>query len=306
MNKETMKPNFYTNQLTDDYIETVKANQDIDAVYQLLGTQFNSAESNNSIVNWEATYPGPSSYIRECIAIGTFIIGYCVLGFLKPDGANLIPSLDFEYFLSITTSLIMAYATWSAFSGFIYYYRFNENCIAVKRYKNEPEINYKIARITGWVCSIICIVLALFFGPMIFIGAGGFALASFAMTGMKRKPYYQIAPYNSILYIQKIKKESEISLIIKKQVFREDNNNIYVYEMISSVSLYLYDHEKMDEVINLINKKVGYDVEYFESEDDESSVNLQKKSRELGTPLNRVTINKETLEMTHDIFTADV
>ncbi|MGR5152600.1 hypothetical protein [Photobacterium swingsii] len=141
MNKETMKANFYTNQLTDDYIETVKANQNIEAVYKLLGTQFNSVESTHNRVNWDATDTSPSSYIRECLAIGMFIIGYCSLGFLKPDGANLIPSLDFEYFVS---------------------------------------------------------------------------------------------------------------------------------------------------------------------EDDESSVNLHKKSRELGTPLNRVTINKETLEMTYDVFTEDV
>ncbi|MDO6541986.1 hypothetical protein [Photobacterium sanguinicancri] len=56
---------------------------------------------------------------------------------------------------------------------------------------------------------------------------------------------------------------------------------------------------------DIINKKVGYDVEYYETEDDESSVNLHPKSRKLGTPLNCVTINKETLEMTHDVFNED-
>ncbi|KMV28311.1 hypothetical protein AB733_24490 [Photobacterium swingsii] len=82
--------------------------------------------------------------------------------------------------------------------------------------------------------------MAIAFSPLIFIGAGGFALASFSLINMKREPYYQIVPYNSILYIQKINKENELELVIKEQVARCDNEYIYVYEMTSSVSLYLY------------------------------------------------------------------
>ncbi|WP_281221788.1 hypothetical protein [Photobacterium sanguinicancri] len=300
-----MKPNFLSYQLTDEFIETVKTNPTVDAIDELFDSQFNEVASSNNNLNWDATYLGPSSYVREYLAIGMFIMMYFLFGFFKEGGGNMIPSLDWMYFTSIVCSSIMAYATWSTFSGFIFHYRFNDNYIAVKRYKNEPEIHYKIARITGWVGSIACIILAFVFSPLIFIGAGGFALASFSLINMKREPYYQIAPYDSILYIQKINKENELELVIKEQVSRCNNEYIYVYEMTSSVSLYLYDHEKMDEVINLINEKVGYDVEYYESEDDESSVNLYQKSRKLGTPLNRVTINKETLEMTHDVFTED-
>ncbi|MEZ8739714.1 hypothetical protein AB6E21_06775 [Photobacterium swingsii] len=304
--EEKMKPNFFSYQLTDSYIDAFKINPTAQTIDKVLGSQFDEAESIQHRINWDATYPGPSSYVREYLAIGMFIMMYFLFGFFKEGGGNMIPSLDWMYFTSIVCSSIMAYATWSTFSGFIFHYRFNDNYIAVKRYKNEPEIHYKIARITGWVGSITCIILAIAFSPLIFIGAGGFALASFSLINMKREPYYQIVPYNSILYIQRINKENELELVIKEQVARCDNEYIYVYEKTSSVSLYLYDHEKMDEVINLINKKVGYDVEYYESEDDESSVNLYKKSRELGTPLNRVTINKETLEMTHDVFTEDV
>ncbi len=61
--------------------------------------------------------------------------------------------------------------------------------------------------------------------------------------------------------------------------------NIYIYEKVSSVNLYFYD-DSMQEVIDFINKKVGYDVEFFVSETHEDSVNLYLKAGELGIPLN--------------------
>ncbi|KMV29182.1 hypothetical protein AB733_19580 [Photobacterium swingsii] len=301
-----MKPNFLSYQLTDDFIETVKTNPTVDVIDELLDSQFNEVASSNNKLNWDAPYYGPFRYLREMAGIFGFLFMYGIGGFLKEDWGNVIPSLDGMYFISLIPALMAGYVAWSTFAEFLYFYRFNDNFIAVKSYKNEPDFSFKVARLVGWLGSITCIFLALFFGPIIFIGAGGFALTSFYLINIKRRNKYHIIPYNSILYIQRINDENELKLIIKEQVSRCDNEYAYVYEKTSSVSLYLYDREKMDEVINLINKKVGYDVEYYESEDYESSVNLHKKSRELGTPLNRVTINKETLEMTHDVFTKDV
>ena len=48
-----------------------------------------------------------------------------------------------------------------------------------------------------------------------------------------------------------------------------------------------------EEIIDFLNERVGYNVDYFESESEEDSPNLYPKSRKLGTPLNCVTINKE-------------
>ncbi|MGF1786085.1 hypothetical protein L4D00_09830 [Photobacterium swingsii] len=301
-----MKPNFFSYQLTDDFIETVKTNPTVDAIDELYDSQFNEVASSNNNLNWDAPYYGPFKYLREMAGLLIFGFMYGMGGFFKENWGNIIPAWDFEFFLSLTFSLMAGFTAWSTFAELLYFYRFNNDYIAVKYYRNEPDFVFKAAKIIGWVGSITCIILALFFGPTIFIGAGGFALTSFYLINIKRSIDYHIIPYNSILYIQRINKENELKLLIKEQVSRCDNEYIYVYEKTSSVSLYLYDHEKMDEIINLINKKVGYDVEYYESEDDESSVNLHKKSRELGTPLNRVTINKETLEMTHDVFTKDV
>ncbi|WP_041395005.1 hypothetical protein [Photobacterium profundum] len=61
----------------------------------------------------------------------------------------------------------------------------------------------------------------------------------------------------------------------------------------------------MQEVIAFINKKVGYEVEIFVSETHDDSVNLHQKARRLGIPLNRVTIDKKTLEMTADTVDYD-
>ncbi len=100
--------------------------------------------------------------------------------------------------------------------------------MASKRYKNEPDFLFKLGRVVGWVGSITCVVLALFFGPAIFIGAGGFALMSFYLTNVKRDIFYQIVPYNSILYIHEVKKSNELEVVVKSQVFRDDKEHIYI------------------------------------------------------------------------------
>ncbi|MEZ8094157.1 hypothetical protein ACED51_08700 [Photobacterium swingsii] len=305
MNKETMKPNFFSYQLTDEFIETVKTNPTVDAIYELYDSQFNEVASSNNNLNWDAPYYGPFRYLREIAGIFGFLFMYGIGGFLKEDWGNVIPSLDGMFFLSLIPALMAGYVAWSTFAEFLYFYRFNNEFIAVKRYKNEPEFSFKVARLVGWLGSITCIILALFLGPIIFIGAGGFALMSFYLINIKRDIYYLIAPYNSILYINYIKKSDEIYILFKKQVFNDDGIHIKAYEYTTSIQLYLNGRPK-EEIINFINERVGYEVEYLESDSEEDSPNLHKKSRELGTPLNRVTINKETLEMTHDIFTVDV
>ncbi|CAG22496.1 hypothetical protein [Photobacterium profundum] len=131
--------------------------------------------------------------------------------------------------MSLIPALIGGFVGWSTFAEFRFFYRFHDKAMASKRYKNEPEFVFKVARIIGWVGSITCIVLALLFGPVIFIGAGGFALMSFALTNIKRDIYYQIVPYNSILYIHEIKESNELEVVIKSQVTRTDKDHIYIY-----------------------------------------------------------------------------
>ncbi|MGF1692214.1 hypothetical protein L4C35_13480 [Photobacterium kagoshimensis] len=305
MNKETMKPNFLSYQLTDEFIETVKTNPTVDAIDELLDSQFNEVASSNNNLNWDAPYYGPFRYLREMAGIFGFLFMYGIGGFLKEDWGNVIPSLDGMYFISLIPALMAGYVAWSTFAEFLYFYRFNDNFIAVKSYKNEPDFSFKIARIVGWLGSITCIILALFFGPVIFIGAGGFALMSFYLIDIKREIHLQIVPYNSILYINKIQNNDQLYIIIKEQVFKTNKNESVVYEYISEIQLYL-NGRPMEEIIDFINERVGYEVEYLESESEEDSPNLYQKARELGTPLNRVTINKDTLEMTYDVFTEEV
>ncbi|MGF1689517.1 hypothetical protein L4C36_23155, partial [Photobacterium japonica] len=48
-----------------------------------------------------------------------------------------------------------------------------------------PDIAYKIVRIISWVGIPLCIFSVLIYGPMIFVGAGGFALMSFLFANFK-------------------------------------------------------------------------------------------------------------------------
>ena len=52
-----------------------------------------------------------------------------------------------------------------------------------------PEIAYTIVRRSAWVGCAICVFAAIFIGPMAFVGAGGAALMSFAMTNFRSVPH---------------------------------------------------------------------------------------------------------------------
>ncbi|MGF1879150.1 hypothetical protein L4D77_28240 [Photobacterium frigidiphilum] len=294
-----MKPNFYSYQLTKEFIETVKANPTVAATDELKDGQFNEIESSQNPLNWDTPFYGPSKYMKHIAGLLAFLFMYGGGGLFKDNWGNIIPAWDATYFSSLIPALFMGFIGWVTFAEFLFFYRFDDKAMVSKRYKNEPDFLFKLGRVVGWVGSITCIILALFFGPAIFIGAGGFALMSFYLTNIKRDIFYQIVPYNSILYIHEVKKSNELEVVVKNQVFRDDKEYIYIYEKVSSVNLYFHD-DSMQEVIDFINKKVGYDVEFFVSETHEDSVNLYLKAGELGIPLNRVTIDRQTLEMTAD------
>ncbi|CAG20470.1 hypothetical protein [Photobacterium profundum] len=294
-----MKPNFYSYQLTKEFIDTVKANPTVAATDELKDGQFNEIELSQNPLNWDAPFYGPTKYMKHIVGLLGFLFMYGVGGLYKDNWGNVIPAWDAYYFASLMPALFMGFIGWVTFAEFLFFYRFDDKALASKRYKNEPDFLFKLGRVVGWVGSITCIVLALFFGPAIFVGAGGFALMSFYLTNVKQDIYYQIIPYDAILYIHEIRKSNELEVVVKNQVFRDDKEHIYIYETVSSVNLYFHD-DSMQEVIDFINEKVGYDVEFFVSETHEDSVNLYVKAGELGIPLNRVTIDRQTLEMTAD------
>ncbi|MGF1692216.1 hypothetical protein L4C35_13490, partial [Photobacterium kagoshimensis] len=134
MNKETMKPNFFSYQLTDDFIETVKTNPTVDVIDELLDSQFNEVASSNNKLNWDAPYYGPHKYIREIAGFIIFTLMYGMGGFFKENWGNIIPAWDFEFFISLTFSLMAGFTAWSTFAELLYFYRFNNDHIAVKYY----------------------------------------------------------------------------------------------------------------------------------------------------------------------------
>ncbi|MGF1879149.1 hypothetical protein L4D77_28235 [Photobacterium frigidiphilum] len=60
-----MKPNFYSYQLTKEFIDTVKANPTVTVTDELKDGQFNEIESSQNPLNWDAPHYGPYKYIRE-------------------------------------------------------------------------------------------------------------------------------------------------------------------------------------------------------------------------------------------------
>ncbi|CAG22495.1 hypothetical protein [Photobacterium profundum] len=84
-----MQPNFHTNQLTDEYIETVKANPTVEATDELLSGQFDEIESSQNTLNWDVPHYGPYKYIREVVGLLAFLFMYGGGGYIKIIGATL-------------------------------------------------------------------------------------------------------------------------------------------------------------------------------------------------------------------------
>ncbi|CAG22497.1 hypothetical protein [Photobacterium profundum] len=203
-----MKPNFYSYQLTKEFIETVKANPTVAATDELKDGQFNEIESSKNQLNWDAPFYGPTKYMKHIVGLLGFLFMYGVGGLYKDNWGNVIPAWDAYYFAFLISALFMGFIGWVTFAEFLFFYRFDDKAMASKRYKNEPDFLFKLGRVVGWVGSITCVVLALFFGPAIFIGAGGFALMSFYLTN------------------------------VKNQVFRDDKEHIYMKKF--QVLIYIF------------------------------------------------------------------
>lgn len=270
------------NELKNDYIAAVMENPTSEGVDSFLEQRFNEVEESNSELSWDIPYYVAFERFREIAGIVAFLFMYFLGAAYKDGWDNLLPALDGYYLASILPALIVGFGIWETFAEYIYYYCFNEKFIAIKRCKNDSNLGYTIARVTGWLGCAGCIILGVMFGPMIFIGAGGFALLSFAMTGMKKKYFIMIIPYDSILYIHANEARNELSLIYIEQDVCNKKDKLIVVEKPACRPMY-FNGENMDKIIEFIKENAGDDLNVIystniteEKDDEEHSLILDE------------------------------
>ncbi|MGF1727853.1 hypothetical protein [Photobacterium nomapromontoriensis] len=285
------------NELKNAYIEAANKTPSTAYLDDFWMQRFNEVADSNNKLNWDQPCYAGFEHFRIIAGLFAFSFMY-VLGGAYKDGWDIIlPSLDWYYLVSLIVSFFMGFSWWATFAEYIYCYRFNDKFIAIKKYKNDPDFGYKLARITGWLGSAVCVILGVIFGPMIFIGAGGFALLSFAMTGMKKKYFIMIIPYDSILYIHVNEARNELSLIYIEQDVCNKKDKLIVVEKPACRPMYFND-KNMGNIIEFIKKnasddlKVIYSTNITEDKDDEEHSLILDEVRKAYPRHDLITIDK--------------
>ena len=86
-------------------------------------------------------------------------------------------------------------------ADFEYHGQITSKGVIIRKTEYVPEIFYAATRYLAYIGIVVCIVAGVMMGPMIFAGAGAFALLAFKMTGFQKVPTVKIKPYlDSIPY----------------------------------------------------------------------------------------------------------
>ncbi|GAL04422.1 hypothetical protein JCM19237_1094 [Photobacterium aphoticum] len=251
--------------LKSEYVSVVELNLSEDSIESFVDSKIRDVE-NESILNWDIKYHGGYTYLQKGGAIFGFVFMYMVGSVYKDGWSNLIPSLDKEYFLSLIPALLISYVGWTVFSSLIYCYRFGNHSMAIIMYKDEPEVHYVIARWFGWFGTILCLLLGFYFGPEIFVGAGGMALFSLMMMNYKKSCYSKVIPYDAILGVTINKTRKELAVIFLNQDYGVKDGKLTVFEKLSYKLIYVRNND-FENVCQFLSLKVDSSI-HIEEDDN--------------------------------------
>ena len=118
-------------------------------------------------------------------------------------------------FMSLMTSYAVYYDTkllffgiafvlaWVAISHFLFQAdiecqgQITPEGVIIRKTECVPEVFYTATRYLAYIGIVVCIVAGITLGPMIFAGAGAFALLAFKMTGFQKNAEVEITPFLS-------------------------------------------------------------------------------------------------------------
>ncbi|EGU31336.1 hypothetical protein [Vibrio scophthalmi] len=281
-----MNPNFQTQQLTDEFILTIRANPNRAGWRAYQKIQFEKVNSRPT-KNWDAMLSLGPKHLREKAGIAALIAPYLIISLM---GGELMP-LSEGWFM-IIVGIFAGGIVWLHFAEMCNHYRFSEQAMAAHQHQNQPHSAYTALRALAWVGVVFCIFITIWVGPMAFVGAGASALMAFKLVGAKRQDIYTTIPYDSVLCLDVIKKMDYIAIWYKGNDVSTDPESPEIYECITAYEIYCQP-EQFDDILTTLKSKLHPEVQIVESESLDDSINFFEESKKYDISLISVPLHEE-------------
>ncbi len=282
-----MNPNFHTNQLKDDFIEVMRRSPSSETMAAYDKAIYEQTEQEFCLFQWDYIWYFPVKYAKEIISLG----GGGGMIYLSFSLVFEEAEIDMGWALAfISFGLLFSWLLWGALAATYHHYRLSDKAIAIYEHKNLSEQRFSILRGIAWIGVGVCLFAVIEVGFAAFVGAGGAALLAFTMTGVKRDDeVYWIIPYDSILYIQKVKQDNKLSICCRMPTFYFQSEDLRVAEKVVSHSLWC-DKVPADTVLEFLKQHIHAEVEIIETEKTKDRINLYQKAKESDITLREVSL----------------
>ena len=297
-----MNPNFQKQQLTDEFIQAVRANPSQTAFKAYQKDLFEQVNT-EAVKRWDAMLSMSQNYIyiREFIGLSAFLLMYSFGCFMTGE---VMFFADGVSTFGILWSLFFGGVIWFHFAETYHHYRCSEQAIAIHRYKNQPHSLFVAMRISAWVGVVFCIVITIWVGPMAFVGAGASALMAFKMIDAKRVDLYWTIQYNSVLLIDTVRKDNYIAIWFKDVDFDLGTESPQISENVTIYGLSCKP-EQFDDILTTLKSKLHPEVQIVESDSLDDSINFFEEAKKHDISLISVTLHEEEQQKTEFDSTED-
>ena len=281
-----MNPNFQTQQLTDEFVQAMRANSSRAGWNTYQKSRFETVNSQTT-KRWEAMLSLGPKHLREIAGLAALIAPYLVISLM---GGELMP-LSEGWFM-IILGVFAGGIVWLHFAEMCYYYRFSDQAMATYEHQNQPHSAFTAMRILAWVGVVFCIVITFWVGPMAFVGAGASALMAFKLVDLKRKDTYWTIPYDSVLFIDVIKKDSYIAIWFKDVDLILGTESPQIFENVTIYGLFCKP-EQFDDILATLKSKLHSEVQFFESPSVDKKINFFEEAKKYDISLISVPLHEE-------------
>lgn len=218
------------------------------------------------IYEWEVIYPAIAGkngkLIRFCVgALPLLIVAILYTWFvvLKEAYITLIPmyvglglACYFVYFLQLSDNKCR--------------YQLTKKGVITYTQQNIPEAVYRFFRGFAWFGMGVCVVAAVVVGPAVFVGAGAFALMSFAFRDFKPKINKGNYIFGNKIKIYDIYEEKHIMIMCSP--FMQEGNVLFYYNSIEqkeNILIYLNSVLNQPDFLKVTTTKEAFEDDFLKN-----------------------------------------
>ncbi|WP_434996634.1 hypothetical protein ACRZ5S_08140 [Vibrio scophthalmi] len=297
-----MNPNFQKQQLTDEFIQAMRANSSRASWTAYQKKRFDDVDK-TATKKWyaELSMIHCLPYFRQGVGITVFLSTYAFLSFLT---GTFLSISDSESLLAIFFSILSGVGFWFAVPEICNHYKIGPIAFSAHQHQNLSEQYFAAVRKIAWFGVVFCIVITFWVGPMAFVGAGASALIAFKLVDAKRQDIYTTIPYDSVLCLDVIKKMDYVAIWYKGNDVSTEPESPEIYENIMGYEIYCQP-EQFDDILATLKSKLHPKVQIVESESLDDSINFFEESKKYDISLISVPLHEEPQQKTEFDSTED-